>query len=68
MDNKKHYYKYFDLADVPKQFKDRQEVYNLFKKPKNEKHQESPHFYNFCGAYIRIIPPNGVLLLPRGGG
>ena len=47
MDNKKHYYKYFDLADVPKQFKDRQEVYNLFKKPKNEKHQESPHFYNF---------------------
>ena len=47
MDNKEQYYKYFNLADVPQQFKQRQEIYNLFKKQATESQQESPHFYNF---------------------
>jgi hypothetical protein len=47
MDNQKDFYKYYNLANVPSDFKNNQEVYNLFKKPKKDKKLQSPKFYNF---------------------
>ena len=39
------FYKYFGLSNVPRNYKNNQEVYNLFKTPKKDK--ISPVFYNF---------------------
>jgi len=39
------FYKYFGLSNVPRRYKNNQEVYNLFKTPKKDK--ISPVFYNF---------------------
>ena len=39
------FYKYFGLSNVPRNYKNNQEVYNLYKTPKKDK--ISPIFYNF---------------------
>ena len=39
------FYKYFGLSNVPRRYKNNQEVYNLYKTPKKDK--ISPVFYNF---------------------
>lgn len=41
------YYKHFHLADVSKEFKENQELHNLYKKPKKDKGQHATIFYNF---------------------
>jgi hypothetical protein len=44
---KEIYYNDYGLTNVPKEFKNNQEVYNLFKLPKKEKGKEMPKFYSF---------------------
>jgi hypothetical protein len=41
------FYKFFGLSNVPKDFKDKQEVNNIYKTPKKDKRLEVPRFYNF---------------------
>ena len=41
------FYKYYNVSNVPKDFKNNQEVYNLFKKPKKDKATQAAKFYNF---------------------
>ena len=47
MAHQNEFYKYFNLAHVPKDYKKRQEISNLFKPPKEEPKKLMPHFYNF---------------------
>ena len=45
--NQEKFYRSFGLEDVPYSFKKRQEVFNLFLKPKKETKEEAPRFYSF---------------------
>lgn len=41
------FYKYFNLANVPQDYRRRQEISNLFKPPKEEPKKLMPRFYNY---------------------
>lgn len=41
------FYKDFGLSPVPKEYLNKQELYNLFKKPAKETKADMPRFYNF---------------------
>jgi hypothetical protein len=42
-----NYYKSFGLAKADKDYLKKQEIYNIYKKPKKDKRGETPRFYNF---------------------
>ena len=44
---KEKFYKDFGLTPVLKEYKNNQEVYNIYKKPKKDKKGETPRIYNF---------------------
>jgi hypothetical protein len=44
---KETFYKDFGLTPVPKDYKNNQEVYNIYKKPTKDKKGETPRTYNF---------------------
>ncbi len=44
---KDSFYKDFGLTPVSKEYKNNQEVYNIYKKPKKDKKGETPRLYNF---------------------
>ena len=44
---KESFYKDFGLTPVPKEYKNNQEVYNIYKKPTKDKKGETPRTYNF---------------------
>jgi hypothetical protein len=47
MNEEEDYYRHFHLSDASKEYKDKQEVHNLYKKPKKDKGQRAAIFYNF---------------------
>ena len=44
---KEKFYKDFGLTPVSKEYKNNQEVYNIYKKPTKDKKGETPRIYNF---------------------
>ena len=47
MDNKSDFYRYFNLSNVSKDFKNKQEITQLFKIPLKEARKLMPHFINY---------------------
>ena len=59
------YYNDYGLTNVPKDFKNNQEINNLFKIPKKEKGKEMPKFYNFTEDYTH---QTDILYMPNDNG
>jgi hypothetical protein len=57
------FYKYFGLSNVPRRYKNNQEVYNLYKTPKKDK--ISPVFSTYHALWeVKYIIP--ILFFPAG--
>ena len=62
---KESFYKDFGLTPVSKEYKNNQEVHNIYKKPKKDKKGETPRTYNFLDNDTHQID---ILYLPSDRG